>query len=55
MIAETWGGFFTLACIAAAFFAAGWLWRDESADREQQRRTARRTAHRINIKQKEGN
>ena len=46
MIAETWGGFFTIACIAAAFFAAGWLWRDESADREQQQRAARQRLHR---------
>jgi hypothetical protein len=52
---STWSDFFTIVCIATAFFAAGWLWRDESADREQQQRAARRRAHRIHIKQKEGN
>ena len=54
MIEETWGGFFTIACIAVAFFAAGWLWRDESADREQQQRAARQRSHRYTT-QKESN
>jgi len=46
MIAETWGGFFTLAGIALAFFGTGWLWREETAHQEEQRRAARRRAHR---------
>lgn len=33
--------------IMLAFFAAGWLWRDESWQREEDRRQARRRAHRL--------
>jgi hypothetical protein len=33
--------------LAVAFFFAGWLWRDESWQREEDRRQARRRAHRI--------
>ncbi len=40
-------GFFELMCLAVAFFAAGWLWRDESAQREEDKRAARRRAHRL--------
>lgn len=47
MIQATWAGFFTIICLAVAFFAAGWIWRDESAQREEDRRQARRRAHRI--------
>jgi hypothetical protein len=43
----TWAGFFELMCLAAAFFAAGWLWREESAYREEEQRAARRRAHRL--------
>ncbi len=47
MIDATWAGFFQLACIAVAFFAAGWLWREESAYKEEEQRAARRRAHRL--------
>jgi len=47
MITATWAGFFQLMCLAVAFFAAGWLWREESAHREEQQRAARRRAHRL--------
>lgn len=40
-------GFFELMCLAVAFFAAGWLWRDETAQREEEKRAARRRAHRL--------
>jgi hypothetical protein len=55
MIAETWTGFFTIACIALSFFFAGILWEHESAAKREEQRAARRRAHRINTKQKEGN
>jgi len=43
----TWTGFFQLACIAVAFFGAGWLWREESAYKKEEQRAARRRAHRL--------
>lgn len=46
MIAETWGGFFTIACIAVAFFAAGILWEHENAVKQEEERAARRRSHR---------
>ncbi len=51
MIAETWGGFFTIACIAVAFFAAGMLWEYENAVKQEEERAARRRAHRIRREQ----
>lgn len=54
MIEATWGGAFTISCIAVAAFGTGWLWRNESADREHQQRQARRRAHRFTT-QKESN
>jgi len=51
----TWAGFFQLMCLAAAFFAAGWLWREESAHQEEERRAARRRAHRLRHMNSDGN
>lgn len=47
MIEATWGGFFTLACIAVSFFLAGILWEHETAAKAEERRAARRRAHRL--------
>lgn len=47
MIAETWGGFFTIACIALAFFFAGILWEHETAAKREEQHAARRRAHRL--------
>jgi hypothetical protein len=52
---STWSDFFTIVCIATAFFAAGLLWEHEAQMRREEQRAARRRAHRIHIKQKEGN
>ena len=46
MIDASWGGFFTLMCLAVAFFCAGRLWEHETAARDEERRAARRRAHR---------
>jgi hypothetical protein len=51
---STWSDFFTIACIAVAFFAAGMLWQHETDAANEERRAARRRAHRITT-QKEGN
>lgn len=48
MIQATWGGFFTIACIAVSFFLAGILWEHETAERREEKNNARRRAHRIN-------
>jgi len=47
MIEATWGGFFQIMCLVVAFFAAGWLWRDESSRRQEDQRQARRRAHHL--------
>ena len=49
---STWSDFFTIACIALSFFFAGMLWQHETDAAREAKRAARRTAHRINIKQK---
>ena len=54
MIAETWGGFFTIGCIALAFFFAGILWEHENAAKREEQRAARRRSHRYTT-QKESN
>lgn len=43
----TWAGFFQIVLLASSFFGAGWLWREESAYREEEQRAARRRAHRL--------
>jgi len=51
---NTWSDFFEIACLAIAFFFAGRLWQMETQWREEERRAARRRAHRlINDKRKE--
>lgn len=45
---STWSDFFTIACIAIAFFCAGRLWQHETDAAAEQRRAARRRAHRLN-------
>lgn len=50
MIADTWGGFFTLLCLCAAFWCAGWLWAHETQMQAEERRAARRRAHRYTTK-----
>ena len=52
---STWSKFFTIACIAVAFFFAGMLWQHETDAAAEEQRAARRTANRINLKQKESN
>jgi hypothetical protein len=52
MIQETWGGFFTIVCIALSAFCVGRLWEYEVNEREEERRAARRRAYRLH---KEGN
>lgn len=52
MIEATWGGFFTIACIAVSFFLAGILWQHETAARAEEKRAARRRAHRFTTTQK---
>jgi hypothetical protein len=55
MIDLTSGDTFTIVMIAVSFFCAGRLWEHEHAARQEERRAARRRAHRINTTQKEGN
>jgi len=50
MIEATWSGFFTLMCVAVAFFFAGRLWEHETAAQEEERRATRRRAHRYTDK-----
>ena len=44
---STWSDFFTIACIAVSFFAAGMLWQHETDAAREEKRAARRRAHRI--------